>query len=63
LIGRAAAGALLALLAACSAQPTLPDASVDHDQQLSEAAAMLDANSVSAAAVLHNDEDGDEDGQ
>jgi len=58
LIRSAAAGALLALLAACSAQPPPPGASVDHDQQLNDAAVMLDANSVSAAAVSQNDEDG-----
>jgi len=53
-----AAGALLTLLAACSAQPPPPGASVDHDQQLNDAAAMLDANSVSTAAVPQHDEDG-----
>jgi uncharacterized membrane protein YgcG len=38
----------LLLLAACSAEPTAPDApSADEEQQLNDAAAMLDANSVS----------------
>ncbi len=38
----------LLLLAACSAEPTAPGApSADEEQQLNEAAAMLDANSVS----------------
>jgi hypothetical protein len=44
------AGAALALvLAACSAQPDAPGAvTADEAQQLNEAAAMLDANSVDA---------------
>ena len=47
-----AAGALLAL-AACSAHPDDPGAvSADEAQQLNDAAAMLDANSVDANAVL-----------
>ncbi|MBN8839653.1 MAG: hypothetical protein J0I25_05565 [Sphingomonadales bacterium] len=58
MILRIAAGALLALLAACSAQPPPPGANLDHDGQLNEAGTMLDANSVSAAAVFQNDEDG-----
>ncbi|MFT3978666.1 MAG: hypothetical protein QM688_16400 [Sphingomonas bacterium] len=53
---RAAAGALLALLAACSSQPATPGAvSADEERQLNEAAASLDANSVDAPAG--NDED------
>ncbi|WEK42304.1 MAG: hypothetical protein P0Y64_12975 [Candidatus Sphingomonas colombiensis] len=56
---RFAAGASLALLAACSSQPAAPGAvTADEERQLNEAAAMLDANSVSAAAVIGNDEDG-----
>ncbi len=48
---RAAAGALLALLAACSSQPGAPGAvSADEARQLNEAAASLDANSVDAPA-------------
>jgi len=59
LIGRLAAGIALALLAACSSQPAAPGAvSADEERQLNDAAAMLDANSVSAAAVAGNDEDG-----
>lgn len=50
----AVAGVLLAAaLAACSAEPEQTGAvSADEARQLNEAAAMLDANSVTANAVI-----------
>lgn len=46
--GARAALPFLLLLAACSSEPTAPGApSADEEQQLNDAAAMLDANSVS----------------
>jgi hypothetical protein len=50
----------MALLAACSGDPTPPGAaSADEERQLNEAAAMLDANSV----VLDNLSAGAADGE
>ncbi|UVO50305.1 hypothetical protein M0208_07140 [Sphingomonas sp. SUN019] len=48
--------ASLLFLAACSAEPDAPGAiTADEQQQLNDAAAMLDANSVSAAALNESD--------
>ena len=57
LAGRGARCALplVLLLAACSGEPTAPGApTADEEQQLNEAAAMLEANSV----TLDNMDDG-----
>lgn len=59
LLVRFAGGALAASLlslAACSSEPDAPGAiTADEQQQLNDAAAMLDANSVSAAAINESD--------
>jgi hypothetical protein len=55
---RSTGGALAAslLLLACSPEPETPGAiTADEQQQLNDAAAMLDANSVSAAALNQGD--------
>lgn len=52
---RAALLPLLLGIAACSAEPSDPGAvTADEEQQLNDAAAMLDANSVSLDAIEDN---------
>ena len=47
----------VALLAACSGQPDAPgEVTADEARELNDAAAMLDANSVDAAAVANEEE-------